>query len=281
MSASNAFIGFQKLSDSVSFYHPSAQYPRPEDRKIRTSLVVICSWVAANPKHVFKYAQFYQQKFPNTSILIIQSSAYDAAFRWTVRSHLSRIAPALDIVLDYMSKGLSGKNMLVHAFSNGGALTSSLLLAKLCKERKVAYEGALIFDSCPGEAGYRKTVKAFIISFSLRRLPALLYAVASVIAYTSLFIGLAIPNAMGIENVVSRSRRLLNDTAIIDREAPRLYLYSKADELVQWRDVQNHAAAARQLRFRVVRDLCWEHTEHCAHMVAEPDKYWDAVKMLL
>lgn len=63
------------------------------------------------------------------------------------------------------------------------------------------------------------------------------------------------------------------------RDTPRLYLYSKADDMVSWKDVEEHATTAVSKGLNVSVE-CFEDTPHVAHARKYPDRYWAAVKKL-
>lgn len=44
--------------------------------------------------------------------------------------------------------------------------------------------------------------------------------------------------------MLARSEGDLNDGNLVDREAKRVYLYSEADRLVRWEDVEGYAKEA-------------------------------------
>jgi hypothetical protein len=80
------------------------------------------------------------------------------------------------------------------------------------------------------------------------------------------------------ESVLTRSRRCLNDPEMFGLDVPRLYVFSKADELVPYGDVQVHAEDARKKGYAEVRQVLFEDSAHCAHAMAHKDEYWGAVE---
>lgn len=62
----------------------------------------------------------------------------------------------------------------------------------------------------------------------------------------------------------------------------RLYVYSRADVMIPWRDVQAHAAKARYPGgCAVVEEVMFERTPHCGHGIEEPEKYWASIMQFL
>jgi hypothetical protein len=260
MASPNPIEGFDRLSNAVSICRPGT----PQNRC--APLIVLCNWVAASPKHIAKYREVYRQLYTTATVLLVQTSINDVGLSWAFNAQQSRIQSAREVISEHFDNDPSGEIILIHAFSNGGAVTIAKLFESMFANRDGVFKGAMILDSCPGEGTYLRTVPAFIISVSLHKLPTVLYAVGSAAAYAFLFPFLAVPNMTGFEKIVSKSRRLLNDSSLVHPKTPRLYLYSKTDELVCWEDVQSHIQTAKQHGFEDVREILWDRGEHCAHI---------------
>ena len=57
---------------------------------------------------------------------------------------------------------------------------------------------------------------------------------------------------------------------------PRLYVFSKKDELVPWQEVQKHADAAKRSGLDT-RCEVYEDSAHVAHMRHDPKRYWASI----
>lgn len=81
------------------------------------------------------------------------------------------------------------------------------------------------------------------------------------------------------ENVISRTRRALNDDKLWDVVGtPRTYVFSQADDLIHWRDIEDHAADAAD-RLGVTSMLVrYKGSGHCAHTREDEECYWNAVR---
>lgn len=66
--------GFEALTDTISIYRPHVSHDGHSP-----SLVLICSWMAALPRHITKYTDQYKQLFPSSTILVMQSCWRDVA----------------------------------------------------------------------------------------------------------------------------------------------------------------------------------------------------------
>jgi hypothetical protein len=58
---------------------------------------------------------------------------------------------------------------------------------------------------------------------------------------------------------------------------PRLYLFSRKDQLVSWQEVARHAEIAKERGMDVHCEL-FEESAHVAHVRVEPEKYWSSVQ---
>ena len=77
-----------------------------------------------------------------------------------------------------------------------------------------------------------------------------------------------------------RLRRDLNDPSLFSKAAPRLYIYSKTDQMVDYKDVQSHAAEAKGKGWSVRTDM-FEGSKHVGHLMVDGDRYWEDVKSVV
>lgn len=64
-----------------------------------------------------------------------------------------------------------------------------------------------------------------------------------------------------------------------NKRTPRLYIYSKTDELIQWQYVDDHINHLRRLGMDVQAEV-FEDSPHVAHARTDPSRYWTAVARL-
>ena len=127
----------------------------------------------------------------------------------------------------------------------------------------------VILDSCPGRGGIEVTQRAFANAVRnpiLRRL-ANLYAVLAHWIF-------------GKEATILKMRTTLNKYLLLpwfSKHTPRLYLYSQADDIVPWTEVEEHAEEARKAGLNVRMER-FEGSPHVAHARTDPERYWGAVK---
>ncbi|KAF2114258.1 hypothetical protein BDV96DRAFT_453290, partial [Lophiotrema nucula] len=235
-------------------------------------LIILFSWTSANGRHVLKYTSKYQALFPTSRILVVTTSIKDLCFR-SSSAKQSRLQPAVNRILSYGNND----NILIHVFSEGGS--------NKAVEFAEAYQrttgsrlpcSALCLDSTPGHPRFFRLCSALRKSLPRFR----------ILRASGLVIGSAVLGGIWItysvfkgaeNNVISTTRRRFMDDKYWDMEAPRCYLYSKADELIAWQDVQEHATEARYRGVPVVEE-CFEKSAHCKHAAKDPTRYWGAVE---
>ena len=60
-------------------------------------------------------------------------------------------------------------------------------------------------------------------------------------------------------------------------EVRRVYIYSPADELTDWKDVEAHAAEAKSKGCSVALEK-YERSAHVSHMRKDENRYWEIVR---
>ncbi|KAJ5217116.1 hypothetical protein N7468_010124 [Penicillium chermesinum] len=183
-----------------------------------------------------------------------------------------RLTPAVEVLR------ASPTPVHIHLFSNGGVFAVTTLLsaykARACAPLPVS---AILIDSAPGRASIREGLRAFSFAlprtFVLRVLGKAVLCALFVVVYTVNWV-LRRPDA------IQRGRIALNDSELVGGDPARCYLYSDGDELVGWRDVEDHADEAEGSGLRVRREK-FVGSPHVAHMKADPVRYWGVVREYL
>ncbi|KAK4158734.1 hypothetical protein QBC43DRAFT_339748 [Cladorrhinum sp. PSN259] len=186
-------------------------------------------------------------------------------------------------------------SILLHAFSEGGSYTS-VCLATLYRSLSSSPSSisssqptkipvsALILDSTPGHKPSQSRARSAFAK-SLPR-PSFFGSVSWVPSFVPfLAVSLSTLTLKVLDryqegkNFFDLTFAALNDSTLFPLEGhnvPRLYLFSEQDEIVLWKDIEEHARVAG------VKSLCvrFKGTGHCAHICGEQQKkiYWGAVK---
>ncbi|EAA29561.1 hypothetical protein GE21DRAFT_9393 [Neurospora crassa] len=208
--------------------------------------------------------------------------------------------------------GTGRTGILLHIFSNGGChLSLQLAHTYLSSFGHDSLPVSLqILDSCPGTFSIAQTYGAAVHSVPAHH-PWAVQSLerwglwGAVVLVAGIQNGL--PRAIG-EKVVRRKllggvgvdfegmRRGVLDDGLFGgggqrdgkkERMGRLYLYSKADEVVGWRDVERHVWLARKLVVKkkkkgiengLVRAERFEKASHCALVMEDEERYWRAVR---
>ncbi|KAG8976734.1 hypothetical protein FRC05_003084 [Tulasnella sp. 425] len=215
------------------------------------------------------YTEGYNKLYPGATQVVIQNHRS----WWLTREETSirSIAPVAKLIQD-----ANPTQTLIHVFSNGGC--NSLVnvsdgLHRLTSKQDLPLPaGCIIFDSCPGETHWGRGAHAFtggIKNHLVKLLAQLLILCAFCVAWV--FSEVA---GRGDPSLYMR-KRLLSPTTL-PHNAPRTFVYSKEDELVQWNAVEAHAALAKKRGVDVTLEL-YESTPHVNHLKADPERYWTIV----
>lgn len=256
--------GFMRINQSTFIRRPLQESSPPGEPTDSQPLIVVCSWVAAHPKHIAKYTDRHAEEHPGCTLLLLQTSLKDMLFSPTDKTQQRRVLAAVDIING------STAPIVFHIFSNGGTVAASQTVRLLTSERRAAIQ-VIALDSCPGRTTYRRTARAVIASAPKWTRPVL-----PLLVYPAL-LPQALLGRLGVEDVITKGRARLNDGALVPVSARRIYAYSKADTMVWWEDPCQHAAEARKAGCKDVREVVFERSKHCAHIQEDADKYWEAV----
>ena len=296
---------FINLGPRTSLFTP--QNPTPGQ------LIVLCTWLGAAPKHIFKYASLYKSIAPGARILLVESDI--ASITSTYVRQREAIRPAVAATLDTISEcgivpikettqvgngsrekpisistGKAAPRILLHLFSNGGTTTVTQLLLVLKAHLNVPLPlVGLLCDSCPAKGTYWRSYDAMLLSLPKNMASQFLGALACHCILIMLYTWIAYGN----ENPASLHRRTMLDgetvsasggggnvdlggTKVVGRVC---YFYSKVDRMCLWTDIRDHANDARKLGWDV-REVVFENGGHCAHFPTDEEKYANAVKSI-
>ncbi len=78
---------------------------------------------------------------------------------------------------------------------------------------------------------------------------------------------------------MEKTRQELNDKSLFNLDAPRMYIYSVADDMVDWKDVEEHGEEAKTRGYTVNREKFLT-SSHAGHLIEDPKRYWSTVQRL-
>ncbi|CAG8959230.1 hypothetical protein HYFRA_00012588 [Hymenoscyphus fraxineus] len=270
MSRPTALDHFTQLNHAVYLHQPAnTRPPTSQD----PDLILLLGWMDALPRHLSKYAAAYENLYPSSRILIVTTSALDISI-YSRAANWKRVEPALEVLY---SLDADGAKILMHLFSNGGAFTG-MLLANGYREKmgKVLPVCGMVLDSSPGRTRHEATIRAFSLGMPknvvLRTIGVFLLRVFLVCWRVNDILRRQ-------PNLIDQVRVELNDPAVFEAGAKRLYVYSVNDDMVEWRDVEEHIKEAKERGYGVEVGR-FEGSGHVAHMLFDSERYWGAVERL-
>lgn len=267
-----ALQDFVELGPNISLYTP------PQHQA--GHLIILCTWMGAADKHIDKYTEIHRQNAPTAKILLLKS-----VVRSMISSYSSQqraMKPAQDAIGQFLNEcgtlpsGSASSNekprILLHTMSNGGVNSATNLLVVLERSLKTHLPlVGVICDSTPNASSFKKTCNAFMYSFP-GGFPINLIAAAFVyITITILYLWIA----MGNEPPEDYWRRSILDEKLINC-SKICYIASKADKLMDWRDVVSHAEEARKKGW-ATKEIIFDDTPHCNHLSKHQEIYVNAV----
>lgn len=265
---------FPSIGKNIYYYEPDLiDTPIPENANTHPSLIILCPWYGgATPRRVAKYTSGYRQRYPRTSILLINTSFRDYVAR-SLHSIDGNLTPATNTITKTLQSTPDAR-ILLHVFSNGGCNTVTQL-ARAMKSEPVNFKSALkliIFDCCPGDSSFDRLYAAGAVALPTAQ-PG--RAIGTAVLYSTAKVGYALQSIKAMRSI-DDYRADLNDTEIFG-EARRLYLYSRIDNMIPWKDVEGHMIEASRRGYRVT-GVSFEVGKHCGLVMGDERRYWDAVE---
>ncbi|KAJ4146182.1 hypothetical protein NW754_001646 [Fusarium falciforme] len=266
--------GFTAVSDQVLVREALPEQP-PADHP---EAVVIYGWGDGLPKHVSKYAEGYRVLFPYSKQIIILSPISKAMF-----TSLDQRTEAMVPVLENLEKLLGDRksSVLIHAMSNTGAISYGTTLKAFQDKNSSAFpHQLLVLDSTPGSPWLsRRTLGNWSRAMSLGTANWFPWPFA---VTQALWAGVLLVNATyqwitGTEPAGAFALRVVDDESFETKEAKRLYLYSKEDDLISYEDIEAYVAESKE-RGYVVRTELFDGSGHVGHMRKHPEQYWKAIE---
>jgi hypothetical protein len=72
------------------------------------------------------------------------------------------------------------------------------------------------------------------------------------------------------------ANRVMTDKSITSTDSHRLYLYSREDEIIGWKDLEENVAGVKALGWPVDLEM-FEGSPHVGHMRLHPEQYWNKI----
>ena len=231
-------------------------------------VVAILGWNSSRDKHIAKYSAIFEDKGFDT--VCITAHPFNTFFR--TGSKVKQISEYLLDILNGM--GCSQRPVFLYAFSNGGCAMYFHMMEALTTKGHIHHNAmpvvGTIFDSCPINPNMDsvKIVQESVtdaIHMPLVR-PLVWYG-----------LGITVPLLVKFNTTIKRFMEDLTNSSLT---CPELILYSKADKLAPYKDIETYIKAIEN-RGVDVTARCWEESSHVNHYREHTEEYLGLLNLFI
>lgn len=231
-------------------------------------VVFLLGWGGCQDHHLAKYSSLYEER----GCITVR---YTVPIQYLIqdRSKIEPIACRLVSLLEEMC--LQENPVFIHSFSNNGATVYQFIREEMKKRPQVNIQlQGVIFDSGPGQrriSSLFRAVHSMTPGPSLLRIATSLWTIFLVFLFNiyhfiqSWVVGGAAPAPWCWDYVMQE-----------EVTTPTLFLYSTSDKIVNSEDIEE-IAVAKEKAGREVMKVCYEDTEHVAHLRLHRESYVNAL----
>jgi hypothetical protein len=243
--------------------------------------IIISGWGDGMPKHVSKYSDGFHELFPSSRIIVILSGTLQASNQQE-EARIEAMMPVVDTIFPTPTgSGGEEERVLIHAMSNTGAIFAAAAVVGYQRRHgtdKTFPHKLLICDSTPGSLDFASQVGRW--SHAMAVGTAKFFPWPAIITqglwYIFLWANWAFERLRGSEPSGVWANRVMTDKSITSTDSHRLYLYSKEDEIIGWKDLEENVAGVKALGWPVDLEM-FEGSPHVGHMRLHPEQYWNKI----
>lgn len=272
------FPGFSAISDRVYLRdgHEKVK-PAPADEP---TTIIIYGWGDGMPKNVSKYSDGFHELYPSARILAVLSGTFQASNQ-PEEQRIQAMMPVVDTVFPTPSGSGSDERILLHCMSNTGGIFLAATFAAYQRrhgvDKRLPHQ-LLVCDSTPGSLDFASQVSRWSRAMavgSAKYFPWP-FIITHGLWYTFLWGNYLWQCLSAAEPSGNWAMRIMNDKSMASVEVPRLYLYSKEDEIIWWEDLEETVAQVKMEGFLVDLER-FEGSPHVGHMRMHPEQYWNKI----
>jgi hypothetical protein len=243
--------------------------PVPADEP---TTIIISGWGDGMPKHVSKYSDGFHGLFPSSRIIVILSGTLQASNQQE-EARIQAMMPVVDTIFPTPTgSGGEEERVLIHAMSNVVGYQRRHGTDKTFPHK------LLVCDSTPGSLDFASQVGRW--SHAMAVGTAKFFPWPAIITqglwYIFLWANWAWERLRGSEPSGVWANRTMTDKSITSTDTHRLYLYSKEDEIIGWKDLEENVARVKALGWPVDLEM-FEGSPHVGHMRLHPEQYWNKI----
>lgn len=260
-------------------------YVRPSDSPSTVpatspTIIILYCWGDSNPKHVAKYTDGYRKLYPLTRLVVVFGPILRAITQ-TLPQRARTMAPVVDAVFGGSEDPAAHakERVMVVCMSNTGGINfaSTLHVYRSRFGVPMPYR-LLVCDSCPGNTEFFRNIAPWSRAMALGTANFFPWPFVFTQALAVLFLAgvHGLGWVTGNQSAAEFSVNAVNDPDISVKLAGKLYLYSSGDDIISYKDIEEHAADARSRGYDVAC-VTFDDTPHVGHMKVYPEKYWGAI----
>ncbi|XP_048395797.2 transmembrane protein 53 isoform X1 [Stegostoma tigrinum] len=242
-------------------------FPDPNDFGFKEDpVVILLGWGGCQDKHLSKYSYMYK----NQGCIVLRYIApwqqifFTGIFSRNLHCTARKL---LNLLFDI---GIEGHPILFHVFSNAGSMLYRHIVELQCNKTEIYFTKlrvvGTIFDSAPGNRNLQGSIRALktVLGSSTNviikciAIPAfVLIVVLKVLLYpVTQFVSLSFYDALKVD----------------PSRWPQLFLYSKADKIIYYKDVES-MIKIRKMQNIQVQSMDFKTSQHVNHFREFPDEY--------
>ncbi|XP_028390931.1 transmembrane protein 53-like [Dendronephthya gigantea] len=225
-----------------------------------TPVVAILGWNDAKMKNLQKYSKIFEEKEWTT--VCLPATSFNTFARpgskvRTISMHM------VDVLKQLTSKG---NPVFLYSLSSGGCTVYYHIAKALTMEGSPNFDAfkviGAIFDSCPVK-NTKEGVSRLQISVTER--------VSNPVVKNLIWYGvyLVMPFAMALDPLIGT---IFDELKTLTLNCPELYVYSKADKLALYQDIEDFVLE-RKSQGATVLSKQWDNSPHCSHYMKYPEEY--------
>ncbi|KAG2031262.1 hypothetical protein BDR03DRAFT_876363, partial [Suillus americanus] len=251
-------------------------------------VILIFGWMGAQLRYLQSYTHAYTKLYPNASQIVVRCNS--DVFWSTVSTMQWRLVPVIDALGALHCLPSSGSpsaqrrpRILTHVFSNGGGCLQMTHLGRMLQQKygsvsaQWSFTSALILDSCPTTVDLNTMKRVFSAMVQNPIFRTVVLTFVSMVYFIRSCLSLLFGKRMVLGSDIHIDMRNPRVLPWMGLHTPRLYLFSRKDKPIPWKEVVHHAKAVKERGMDVWCEL-FEESEHVAHMRVEPERYWSSVQ---
>ena len=233
-----------------------------------TPVVAILGWNDAKMKNLQKYSKIFEEK--NWTTVCLPATSFDTFFRPS--SKVKSISMYIMKLLKQLTS--DGNPVILYSLSSGGC-TVYYHIAKALTSQESPHFNAFnvagtIFDSCPVRST-KEGVRRLQISITER--------VHNPIVRNLIWYGVPVtlPLAIKLDPLIAN---IYDELKNLSLNCPELYVYSKADKLALYEDIDKFIVK-RKAQGVTVLNRRWDDPPHVSHYMKYPEQYLQLLEQFL